>query len=83
MIGVELVSMTSNKYKIIEKIGAYDRTPEFGQLIADKAAEVLDNATTATYADGVLTITPKDSGTPSLKAPSILFENNIKYIEQV
>ena len=83
LIGVELVSMTSNKYKIIEKIGAYDRTPEFGQLIADKAAEVLDNATTATYADGVLTITPKDSGTPSLKAPSILFENNIKYIEQV
>ena len=39
--------------------------------------------TQAKKADGVLTITPKDSGTPSLKAPSILFENNIKYIEQV
>lgn len=83
LIDVELVSTTSNKYKILEKIGAYDRTPEFGKLIADKAAEVLNNVTTATYADGVLTITPKDSGVPSLKAPSVLFENNIKYIEQV
>lgn len=83
LVDVKLVSTTNNKYKIVENIGAYDRTPEFGQLIADKAAEVLNNVTTATYADGVLTITPKDSGVPSLKAPSVLFENNIKYIEQV
>lgn len=83
LVDVKFVSTTNNKYKIVEKIGAYDRTPEFGQLIADKAAEVLNNVTTATYADGVLTITPKDSGVPSLKAPSVLFENNIKYIEQV
>lgn len=83
LVDVELVSTTNGKYKILEKMGGYDRTPEFGQLIADKAAEVLNNVTTATYADGVLTITPKDSGVPSLKAPSILFENNIKYIEQV
>lgn len=83
LVDVELVTTTANKYKILEKIGAYDRTPEFGQLIADKAAEVLNNVTTATYADGELTITPKDSGVPSLKAPSVLFENNIKYIEQV
>lgn len=83
LVDVELVSTTNGKYKILEKMGGYDRTPEFGQLIADKAAEVLNNVTTATYADGELTITPKDSGVPSLKAPSILFENNIKYIEQV
>lgn len=83
LIDVELVSTTNNKYKIIEKIGGYDRTPELGQLIADKAAEVLNNVTTATYADGLLTITPKDSGVPSLKMPSVLFTNNIKYIEQV
>lgn len=83
LVDVKLVSTTNNKYKIIENIGGYDRTPEFGQLIADKAAEVLNNVTTATYADGELTITPKDSGIPSLKAPSVLFENNIKYIEQV
>lgn len=83
LVDVKFVSTTNNKYKIVEKIGTYDRTPEFGQLIADKAAEVLNNVTTATYANGELTITPKDSGVPSLKAPSVLFENNIKYIEQV
>lgn len=83
LVDVKFVSTAGNKYKIIENIGAYDRTPEFGQLIADKAAEVLNNVTTATYANGELTITPKDSGVPSLKAPSVLFTNNIKYIEQV
>ena len=73
----------ANTYMIVEKIGGYDRTEEFGQLIADKAVEVLNNVTSATYADGVLTIVPKESGTPSLKAPSVLCENNIVGIEQV
>lgn len=84
LVDVTLKKQASdNKYKIIENIGSYDRTPEFGQLVADKAAEVMSNVTTATYADGELTITPKESGVPSLKVPSILYENNIKYIEQV
>lgn len=72
----------ANSYKLIEKIGGYDRTPEFGRLIADKAVEVLNNVTSATYANGVVTVVPKDSGVPSLKAPSVLFENGIKGIEQ-
>lgn len=83
LVDVKLVSTTNNKYKLIENIGGYDRTPEFGAILASKAAEVMENVTTASYADGELTITPKDSGTPSLKAPSVLFTNNIKYIEQV
>lgn len=70
-------------YKIIEKLGAYDRTEEFGALIAAGAAEVLNNATSATYADGVITIVPKAGAVPTLKAPSVLFENGIKGIEQV
>lgn len=69
-------------YKIIEKIGGYDRTEEFGTLLADGAAEVLNNVTSATYANGVITIVPKDGATPSLKAPSVLFEKGIKGIEQ-
>lgn len=72
-----------NAYKIIEKIGGYDRTEEFGSLIADSAAEVMNNTTSASYADGVITIVPKAGAVPSLKAPSVLFEKGIKGIEQV
>lgn len=74
-----------NDYKIVEAIGGYDRTSEFGQLIADGATEVLNGVTSATYdADkDVITIVPGDGGTPSLKAPSVLFTNGIKGIEQV
>ena len=73
---------SDNTYKIIEKVGGYDRTEEFGALLADGAAEVLNNVTSATYAEGVITIVPKDGATPSLKAPSVLFEKGIKGIEQ-
>lgn len=72
-----------NTYKLFEKFGAYDRTEEFGALIADGAVEVLNNVTSATYADGVITIVPKVGATPTLKAPSVLFEKGIKGIEQV
>ena len=81
---VELVSKESNKYKLIEKIGGYDLTPLHGGAIAKAAAEVLNGATSATYADGILTVVPADGGgTVSLKAPSVLYENGIKYIEGV
>lgn len=71
-----------NAYKIFEKVGGYDRTTEFGSLIADSAAEIMNNVTSATYADGVITIVPKAGAVPSLKSASILFENGIKGIEQ-
>jgi hypothetical protein len=73
---------SGNAYKIIEVIGGYDRTEEFGQVIADGAAEVLNNVTSASYADGVITIVAKGDGVPSLKSPSVLFKNEIIGIEQ-
>mgnify|MGYP007045835150 FL=1 len=48
-----------NTYKIVEVVGGYDRTEEFGSLIADGAAEVMNNVTSATYSDGIITIVPK------------------------
>lgn len=84
-VKLEKLTTGDTKFKLFERIGGYDRTAEFGQLIADKAAEVMNNVTSATYSeeDDVITIVPKDAGTPSLKAPSILFTNGIKGIEQV
>ena len=63
--------------------GGYDRTEEFGSLIADGAAEIMNNVTSATYSDGIITIVSKAGAVPSLKAPSVLFEKGIKGIEQV
>lgn len=82
---VSLVTTTTggNTYKIIEKVGGYDRTEEFGAIIAAAAADVMSGVTTATYKDGVLTITASASATPALKAPSVLYAKHIKGIEQV
>ena len=81
LVLVDLVETVSGKYKIIETIGGYDRTAEFGATIASGAATVLNGVTTATYADGLLTLTVSSSATPSLKAPSVLLTNNIAGIE--
>lgn len=81
---VVLVSKEANKYKLIEKIGGYDLTPLYGDAIVKAATEVLNGATSASYADGIITVVPKNGGDAvSLKAPSVLFENGIKYIEGV
>lgn len=72
-----------NAYTIVEKVGGYDRTVEFGSLIADGAVELMNNVTSATYADGIITIVPKAGAAPSLKSPAVLFEKGIKGIEQV
>lgn len=72
-----------NAYRVIENIGGYDRTEEFGVLIADGVAEVLNNVTSASYANGVITIVPKGNAIPTLKNPSVLYEKGIKGIEQV
>jgi len=83
LIDVKFEKMDAgNTYKIIEVVGGYDRTEEFGQLISDAAAEVLDNVTSASYAKGVITIVPKGDGVPSLKTPAVLFKNKITGIEQ-
>lgn len=81
---VALVSKEANKYKLLEKVGGYDLTGLFGDAIAKAAATVMNGVTSATYADGIITIVPADGGGfVSLKSPSVLYENNIKYIEEV
>lgn len=74
----------ANKYKLVEKVGGYDLTPLFGDVIAKAAATVLNGATSATYASGIITVVPSNGvGTVSLKSPSVLYENAIKFIEGV
>lgn len=81
---VVLASKDANKYKLIENIGGYDLTPLHGPNIAAAAADVLNGVTSASYSDGILTIVPSDAGgTITLKSPSVLFENGIKFIEGV
>ena len=81
LVLVDLVESVSGKYKVIESIGGYDRTPEFGAALASGAASVISGITTASYADGLLTLTVSTGATPSLKAPSVLFTNDIAGIE--
>ena len=81
LVPVDLVENAAGKFRVIESIGGYDRTEEFGAAIATGAASVLNGVTTAAYADGVLTITPAQGATPSLKNPSVLLVNDIPGIE--
>lgn len=80
---VQLIEAESGKYKVVEKFGGYDRTEEFGELIADNAVSVLDGATSATYANGLITIVASSGSTPYLKAPSALYAKDIKGIESI
>lgn len=81
---VLLVSKEANKYLLVERIGGYDLTPLFGDVIAKAAATVLNGATSATYSNGVITVVPSNGGGDvSLKSPSVLYESGIKFIEGV
>lgn len=80
LVPVELVKDGDNKYHIVEKIGGYDRTAEFGPTVATKASSVIDGISAATYADGALTLTVTQGATPALKAPSALYANGIEGI---
>ena len=80
---VEFVKDSDDGYHIVEKVGGYDRTAEFGPTIAAHAEDVLDGATAATYTNGKLTVTAATGATPALKAPSALFAQGIEGIIQV
>ena len=73
-----------NKYKLIEHFERLDMTPYYGEVLKTAATEVLDPSTITAVeydaAEGVLTMTGE--GTPTLKAPSVLYENDITGIEQ-
>ena len=76
---VELVSTATNKYKIVEKVGGLDLTSKYASLITTSASSVLNGVTAATYdaTAEVLTLTVSTGSTPSLKAPSALFDAGI------
>jgi len=77
---------SGSAYKLYEKVGGYDVTGIYGPLIATVGNTVLNGATSAaTYneADNTLTIANAGSAKVSLKAPKVLYENDIKGIIQV
>jgi hypothetical protein len=83
LTSVQLVSTgTENTYKIIEKQGGYDVTSKFGSAIATAPTGIISNVTAATYDSETetLTLTVADGKTPSLKAPSALYQAGIKGI---
>ncbi|MCC8176373.1 MAG: hypothetical protein LIO91_08080 [Bacteroidales bacterium] len=87
LVPVKFVKNGSN-WKLIEAIGGYDRTAEFGAILATKTTSVLHSDITAvTYNEATedLTVTFKSSpsiSVPELLAPSKLYTNGIKGIEQ-
>lgn len=85
-VSLEKVGTTGNDYKIIETRGGNDITSIYGPLIATAGESVINGSTSAiTYDEDkdALTIATTDNVVPSLKAPSVLYENDIKGIEQV
>lgn len=42
----------------------------------------MNNTTSASYADGVITIVPKAGAVPSLKSPSVLFEKELEVLSR-
>ena len=77
---VELVSTGTNKYKIVEKVGGYDLTAQYGETIATEASSVFNGVSAATYDSDAneLTVTLATGATaPTLKSPSALYTAGI------
>lgn len=77
------VGNAGNAYKLYEKVGGYDVTAIYGELLADNAV-VIAGTSAATYsaADETLTLTVTEGAEPKLKAPKTLLEAGIEGIEQ-
>ena len=82
---VKLKKMESGSYKLYEALGGNDVTSIYGPLMVAAATSVVNGATAVTYADASdsLTITSSSGADVRLKAPSVLYEHDIKGIEQV
>ena len=78
LVFAEFIEVSSGKYKLVDHYDRTDLTAYYGAQIAAKASTVLVSGSTASYSDGVLTI----SGEPKLAEPSVLQENGIIGIEQ-
>ena len=86
LVEVELVKTGDGgeTYKVIEKIGGYDRTEEFGEALASGAASCIIGAASATYENGVITVVPDEShAAVKLAKPSVLYAAQVKGIEQL
>lgn len=79
LVYVDLVSTESNKYKLIEHFGKLDITEYYGELLSESAETALIGATSASYANGV--ITTVGEGSIKLAAPSVLQAAGITGIE--
>lgn len=79
LVYVELKSLESGKYKLVEHFGKLDITEHYGELLAKNATTALgvSDSPAASYADGVITV----SGDPKLAKPSVLQELGITGIE--
>lgn len=79
---------SGNNWKLVEAIGGYDRTAEFGEDLCKTAANTFhSDIDTATYnaATETITVTFKDNATisvPQLLAPSKLYAAGVEGIEQ-
>lgn len=82
---VNLKKFGAGGYKLYETLGGNDLTSIYGPLLVTAATTVINGATAVTYDDASesLTITASDGTNVSLKAPSVLYEHDIKGIEQV
>lgn len=85
LVEVELVATaTANKYKLVEHYGGYDRTAEFGGLLAAGGEAVFNGVTAASYdaASESLSLTTSAGTTPTLKSPKTLAASGIEGIIQ-
>ena len=72
-------SHSSKKFKIIENVGGYDRTPEFGTTFAAAVSSVMGGAASATYSEGTINVTGE--GPLTVNAASALYAAEIKWID--
>lgn len=70
-------------FKIFEAVGGNDLTAEYGNLIATAADKVLEGEPAGVSYDSANNVIKATAETLKLKAPSVLYENGIKGIEQV
>lgn len=83
-VKLEKTGESGTKYKLYETVGGYDVTAIYGPLIAESGTNVVNGVTTAvTYNEDDETLTIAADGEVKLKNPSVLYENDIKGIEQV
>lgn len=82
----EKVGTSGSSYKIFEDIGGYDVTGIYGPLMAIAGDTIINESTSAiTYEDttNTIIIAGTEASEITLKSPAVLYENDIKGIEQI